>query len=110
MSESDILLQRRRARADKSRNDAALADLHRQALHAMQEQGQEESIRQRALHRVDMWERDRLCHSRYVVEEWRRILALPVAAMPAAVLRDDDEGVALRQNSPFGFLVHGDAA
>ena len=109
MSESDILLQRRRARAEKSRNDAALADLHRQALHAMEQQGQEESIRQTALRRVDMWERDRLCNARYVVE-WRRILALPVAAMPAAVWRDDDEGVALRQNSPFGFLVHGDAA
>ena len=109
MSEAELLLMRRRARAEKSLNDAALTTLHRKALDAMRDAVQGERVRSRALEQVDKWERDRLCHVRYV-QEWRRILALPAAAMPSAMLRDDDEGVALRQNSPFGFLVHGTVA
>lgn len=107
MREADILLQRRRARAEKSLNDAGLAALHRKALDAMQDCGRDRQFRLQALRQVDQWERHHLCHMRYVIE-WRRILALPVAAMHSAILRDDDEGVALRQNSPFGFLVQDD--
>lgn len=108
MSEAEILMLRRRARAEKSLNDAAMAAFHRKALDAMHDPSGGAQVRLRASQQVDKWERDHLCHIRYV-SEWRRILALPAAAMPAAILRDDDEGVALRQNSPFGFLVHGDA-
>lgn len=108
MSEAEILLLRRRARAEKSLNDAALTAFHRKALDAMQDADGGEQVRLRALQQVGKWERDHLCHSHYVTE-WRRILALPATAMPPAILREDDEGVALRQNSPFGFLVHDDA-
>ncbi len=108
MSEAEILLLRRRARAEKSLNDVAMAAFHRKALDAMQDPSEGEQVRLRASQQVDRWERESLCHMRYV-NEWRRILALPASAVPAAILREDDEGVALRQNSPFGFLVRGDA-
>lgn len=108
MSEAEILLLRKRARVKKALNDAAMADFHRKALDAMHDPSDGGQVLERASQQVDKWERDHLCHMRYV-NEWRRILALPASAMPAAVLRDDDEGVALRQNSPFGFLVRGDA-
>lgn len=56
------------------------------------------------MQQVDRWERNRLCHPRYI-QVWREILSLPAASIESAILRDDAEGTSLRQNSPFGFLV-----
>ena len=104
MSDADILEQRRQARAAKHLVDASLVDLHQKAILALLDPIEGEHVRERALQQVAKWDRGHLCNPRYV-QSWRSILSLPVAAMRVAMLRDDPEGVSLRQNSPFGFLV-----
>ena len=99
---SKILEQRCQARLDKSGRDAALLELHEIAVRVLCGTDSE-NARARALVQVDKWERDELCNPRYVAQ-WRSILALPAPAMKAAILSNDAEGVALRQNSPLGFL------
>lgn len=102
MSHENILEQRRQARFEKSQKDADLMDLHKVAADALcnSDAG---SVRARASAQIDKWELNALCNPRYVAL-WRNILNLPAVALRAALLRDDAEGVAMRQNSPFGFL------
>jgi hypothetical protein len=100
---------RAQARAAKRQADADLFRLSKRAVAAMADPVHGREVRARALGRVDLWERKRLCQTRYV-DAWRAILALPTSALAAAILREDDEGVTLRQNSPFGFLVEHVAA
>lgn len=102
MFNENILEQRRQARFEKSRKDAELMQLHKAVADAL---GKPDAanVRARALAQVAKWEHGSLCNPRYVTL-WRSVLGLPIAALRAAMLRDDAEGVALRQNSPFGFL------
>lgn len=102
MSDESILEQRRQARLEKSQKDAELLQLHK-AIAEVLGKPDAANVRARALAQVDKWEHDSLCNPRYV-SLWRNVLSLPIAALRAAMLRDDPEGVALRQNSPFGFL------
>ena len=104
MNEEAILEQRRQARAAKHLVDSSLLDLHRKAAAALLAQREGEQVRERALQQVEKWDRGHLCNPHYV-QAWRNILDLPVAFIPAAMLREDAEGIALRQNSPFGFLI-----
>ena len=104
MDDAEILNLRRKARAEKSLVDANLVDLHRRAAEELIGLGGEE-IRAEALRQIDRWERDKLCSPRYIIA-WRGILNSSVDLAVDAILRDDAEGVALRQNSPFGFLVN----
>jgi hypothetical protein len=103
MSDDEILQQRRLARRQNSERDERLVRLHRFAADAMAG-AQARQVRQRALTWVDTWEEKALCSPRYIAE-WRRILDLPPVLLRQAMLRDGDEGVALRQNTPFGFLL-----
>ena len=105
MNAIDILEQRRQARAIKLRGDVALVDLHRQAVDALLDPVAGQQVRERALAQIDKWESKHLCSPHYV-ESWRSILKLPLASMRFAIMRDDVEGVSLRQNSPFGFLLN----
>jgi len=102
MSDDEILEKRRLARQEKSKRDAELMQLHVLAADAMTGTNSQQ-VRERALSRVDTWEERALCSSRYIAE-WRRMLSLPPLALRQAMLRSDDDGVALRQNTPFGFL------
>ncbi len=102
MSSENILEQRRQARIEKSKKDAELMQLHKAVADALSKSGAA-NVRDRALAQVAKWERDSLCNPRYVTL-WRSVLGLPIAALRTAILRDDADGVALRQNSPFGFL------
>ena len=104
MSDAEVLELRRQARAEKHLVDKSLIDLHVIAATALLDPIEGKHVRERALQQVAKWERDRLCNPRYI-QEWREILNLTAAAMQVAMLRDDPEGVSLRQNSPFGFLV-----
>lgn len=104
MSEAEVLEQRRQARAAKHLVDESLVNLHQKAVIALLDPIEGAHVREQALEHVAKWERGHLCNPRYV-QAWRGILNLPAAAMQAAMLRDDAEGVSLRQNSPFGFLV-----
>ncbi len=104
MNETAVLEQRRQARAAKHLVDNALFDLHLKAANALHDPASCSDVRERALRQVAKWEHDHLCNPRYV-ETWRSILGMPAESMRVAMLRDDAEGIALRQNSPFGFLL-----
>ena len=104
MSETEVLDQRRQARAAKRIVHANLLDLHHKAIIALLDPIEGEHVREQALQQIEKWDREHLCNPRYV-QTWRSILNLPTASMRAAILRDDPEGVSLRQNSPFGFLA-----
>lgn len=103
MSQGEILEQRRLARQEKRERDADLMNLHRLAVDALRDASEAQEVRERALLQIDKWERGSLCNPRYIAE-WRKILDLPLASLCQVMLHNDAEGVALRQNSPFGFL------
>jgi hypothetical protein len=104
MNQAALLEQRRQARAAKHLVDENLLDLHKMAANALLDPQQGKQVLEHALHQVDKWDRGHLCNLHYV-QAWRHILSLPAPSIPAAILRLDAEGIALRQNSPFGFLV-----
>jgi hypothetical protein len=103
MSNDEILERRRLARQEKKEKDAGLMRLHQLVADAMQDATEAQKIRGRALLQVDKWENGALCSPNYI-SAWRDILSLPLSTLREAMLRDDAEGVALRQNTPFGFL------
>lgn len=108
MNTEDVIEQRRLARMGKSQADALLVALHHKAADALQDRHDGERVRRLALARVEKWDREQLCNPRYVVA-WRAILNMPVASMCESMLTEEAEGVSLRQNSPFGFLLHESA-
>lgn len=108
MKTEDVFEQRRLARMGKSQADALLVSLHHKAADALQDRHDGERVRRLALARVEKWDREQLCNPRYVIA-WRAILNMPVASMCESMLTEEAEGVSLRQNSPFGFLLHESA-
>lgn len=108
MNTEDVIEQRRLARMGKHQSDDRLVNLHRKAVEALQDQRNGERVRRLALERVEKWDSEQLCNPRYI-KAWRNILNMPVAPMCESILTDDTEGVSLRQNSPFGFLLHESA-
>ena len=105
MSEGKIIEQRRLARIGKHQSDEKLVELHRQAVEVLLDRQGGERVRRLALARVEKWDSEQLCNPRYI-KAWRNILNMPVASMCESILMDEPEGVSLRQNSPFGFLLH----
>jgi len=105
MNKEELIEQRRLARMGKSQADALLVALHQKAANALRDRRDGERVRQLALARVEKWESEQLCNPRYV-NAWRTILNMPVASMCESMLTEEAEGVSLRQNSPFGFLLH----
>ncbi|MCR4305419.1 MAG: hypothetical protein NUV63_14555 [Gallionella sp.] len=105
MNTEDVIEKRRLARMCKQQSDDRLVDLHRKAVAALFDQRDGERVRRLALERVEKWDSEQLCNPRYV-KAWRIILNMPVASMCESILTNDPEGVSLRQNSPFGFLLH----
>ncbi len=101
---ADVIEQRHLARIGKHRSDDRLFDLHRKAVDALLDQRDSERVRRLALERVEKWDNEKLCNPRYIAA-WRNILNMPVASMCESILTDEPEGVSLRQNSPFGFLL-----
>jgi hypothetical protein len=62
------------------------------------------SLMDRALNNIAKWERDQVCHKRYV-QRWREILGLPLTDARELVLAETPDAMALRQNHPFaGFF------
>ena len=102
MDTDSILAARKVARAQKAERDRYIHSLHVIAADALATGDQ--SVRHRALEQVAKWELNSLCSSKYITA-WRQILDMSPAMMRAAMLRDDAEGVALRQNTPFGFIA-----
>ena len=108
MNTDEVIEQRRLARIGKHQSDDNLVSLHRKAVEALLDQRDGERVRRLALARVEKWDSEQLCNPRYI-KAWRNILNMPVAMMCESILTDDAEGVSLRQNSPFGFLLHESA-
>lgn len=90
---------RRAARVEKKQRDDEHCERHRRLLQLL-DGPHGEWIREKAYEQINKWERHQLCIPRYA-EQWRLILDMSTVERAAAVLRDDDIGVALRQNSPF---------
>ena len=103
MDTSQLLALRQQARDDKAKADLVLLALHRKAADALAG-SRAGVVRQAALAHIAKWELDRLCSPHYV-KGWRDILALSVSAAREAMLQEDGEGPALRQNTPFSFLM-----
>ena len=103
-----MIEQRRLARIDKRQSDDRLVDFHRKAVAALLDLRDGERVRRLALDRVEKWDSEQLCNPRYVMA-WRNILNMPVAMMCESILTNDPDGISLRQNSPFGFLLHESA-
>lgn len=108
MNTEEVIEQRRLARIGKQQSDDRLANLHHKAVEALLDQRDGERVRKMALARVEKWDSEQLCNPRYV-KAWRAILNMPVAMMCDSILTNDPEGISLRQNSPFGFLLHESA-
>jgi len=92
------------AKAEKVRRDMKLRELHRIASERLADDAMGAQARLRAIHRVDLWESRGLCSGDYIAA-WRRLLALDAASFRNEVLSDAPGMVALRQNTPFGFLL-----
>lgn len=102
MEPHELFALRRQARAAKRQNDLRILDDHRRIADLLF-QGDELSrqIRAEALEEINAWEAKQIC-SPYYVWEWRQWLNLPEEYFRAVILREDDIGVSMRQNSPFG--------
>lgn len=94
-----LLELRRVALNDKKPQDEERRERHRELLKLMHGR-LGEWIRKKAHEQIDKWEQDKLCIPRYWIM-WREWLAMPPPYLEAAVLRHDDLGVLMRQNSPF---------
>lgn len=98
-----LLALRRAALQEKKQLDAERLQLHRHILQLIAAPGSE-WVLQKAHEQIDKWESNKLCNPRYVFM-WRNWLALPAAYLEAAMLREDDLGVSMRQNSPFNHAM-----
>jgi len=102
MQREEILAARRQARKDFELKGLELLELHKRAL-LLVRQGHGEFILCRAHEMIDIWERSNLC-SRYYIDKWRAMLASPEEGISFAI-SSAPEAPALRQNTPFGFLM-----
>ncbi len=105
MNRDEILALRRQARAEKASLDGDRLNVHRKIVEALARgDAQSEQIRAQALGQIAKWERNQLCLPRYAVM-WREWLNMPAHFARAAILREDDLGVSMRQNSPFDHAI-----
>jgi hypothetical protein len=101
-----LIALRRAALQEKKQLDADRLELHRQILALIDAPGGEwKWVIEKAHGQIDKWERNHLCHPRYVVM-WRQWLSMPASFAKAAILREDDLGVSMRQNSPFNLAMN----
>jgi hypothetical protein len=103
MNAQEVFLLRQQARDAQAARDARLVELHRVAAAALAG-ADAPSVKRAALAQVARWEAAHLCSPHYIAL-WQKILALPAADARSAMLIPDGEGPALRQNTPFGFLM-----
>ncbi|OEU71314.1 MAG: hypothetical protein BA863_03405 [Desulfovibrio sp. S3730MH75] len=104
MRRSEILLARRIAQLEKLQKDKDLKDLHLKVFEALSDPNRKEEVLRRALKNIDMWEYRQLCSQIYI-KSWREILQKEGLPLKESLVGDYVEGIALRQNTPFGFLL-----
>lgn len=105
MEAHELFALRRQAREEKRQQDLRRLDVHRQIVDLLfRGDDLSRQIRAEALGQIDDWERHQVCSPHYVTE-WRQWLDLPEEYARAAMLREDDIGVSMRQNSPFSHAM-----
>jgi hypothetical protein len=95
-----LFVERHAAREEKARDDADALAFHRRVVALLADPCRSDAIVVDAKGRVAKWEQRGLC-SPYYIDAWNVIIGLPIEAMESEMLRDDEEGIALRQNTPF---------
>jgi hypothetical protein len=99
----NALLDRRLALAEKQERDSRLLAFHQKVYDLLQSERSSE-ILEKAKERVALWKAQRLCHSDYI-NAWSQMIG-NLDEFKAKALEDvSDNGVALRQNTPFSFLM-----
>jgi hypothetical protein len=102
MEAHELFARRRQAREQKRLHDLKVLEEHRQIVDLLfRGDDLSQKIRAEALATIDIWERKEIC-SPYYVHEWREWLNWPEKYARAAILREDDIGLSMRCNSPFG--------
>ena len=102
------LRARQQARLEKVARDRALRRLHQRAARLLANASRAPQLIEKASATVSRWEAQRTCSPNYI-ERWRTILANPSQGMRDEVLDPQAPyGLALMQNSPFGFLLAED--
>lgn len=105
MDQSLLLAARRAARATKHQQDEDLRALHERVLALVSDKARAPSVIARAHATIAKWESAGTWGAFYI-KEWRRILADPAEQLRSQVLLlDAPNGLALMQNTPFGFLM-----
>jgi hypothetical protein len=104
MTSEALLTARAAARRSQAQVDLQLRQLHERALHALSDPMTRDEVLATARARIAVWQQRNLCHVSYV-NRWTALLQLSPNEMAEVVLGDDGDAVALRQNSPFGFLA-----
>lgn len=96
----DVLQERRLARLEQSEREGQILQMHERAIRALFSPIGE-SVRSDALVTIRAWEERGLCNPEHIAA-WRLILtSRDRAVIEDLVLREDEDGVALRQNTPF---------
>lgn len=100
----NIQNNRRRVLADKHAADERMRLAHVKLTEQFHDPERYRFIKDAALVQIQKWEDGQLCHHSYVAR-WRDILNSDLATCISRIVEQSDEGLALRQNTPFsGYL------
>ncbi len=99
----NALLDRRLALAEKQGKDRHLLAFHLQVYALLQSERSSE-IKEKAKERIALWKAQRLCHIDYI-NAWSSMVDNLNEFIAKALDDLSDSGVALRQNTPFSFLI-----
>lgn len=98
-SREDLLALRREAIDAQRLTDKERLERHRQVVELLK--GPHAAyVREKAHEQINKWEQRSLCNPRYVVA-WREWLSMPISMAELSILREDDLGTSMRQNTPF---------
>lgn len=101
MDAYDILQERRLARLEQGERETQILRMHVNAINALFSPAISDDIRRDALETIKAWEERGLCNPEHIAA-WRGILmSLDRELIEEWVLREDEDGTALRQNTPF---------
>jgi len=94
---------RRLALAEKHEHDRRLLEFHRKIYDLLKFSDRADEIQKSALNRIALWKEKQLCSDEYI-NDWKLMLA-NLDDFERMALNKSDNGVALRQNSPFSAFM-----
>jgi len=100
----NVLQERRLALAEKQGKDAALLAFHHQVYDLLQSSDRAPALRDQAKAKIALWADQKLCHADYI-HAWGKMIDDLNEFKVKALDDPSDNGVALRQNTPFSFLL-----